>query len=121
MNRKVIALTIGLGLACLSIALGMLYLDFTAREGAWMEMRMKNGQSLTPAEQAKILEAWQPQRNVRYALLAGSLGVALLGGGGVLGAFEIWGARGRCRCRPDPSGPGHPASPTTPGAEPTRT
>lgn len=88
MKRVLIATLVGIGLSCLGLALGLLYLDFTAREGAWVEAHLR-GRDLSEQEQDALLAAWDTSRNFLPALVSGSLGAALLGVGLVLAAFEL--------------------------------
>lgn len=88
MKRIVIAMLVAIGLAGVGLALGLLYLDFTAREGAWVEAHLR-GRELSREEQDQLLGAWETSRNFLPALVAGSVGVALCGAGLVLAAFEL--------------------------------
>ncbi|MBC7772277.1 MAG: hypothetical protein H7210_07275 [Pyrinomonadaceae bacterium] len=86
--RLLIAMVIALGFASVSVALGLLYLDFTAQQGARVELTVR-ADELTPKEQETLLLAWRVDRNFYKALVAGTLGVALIGGGLVLVLFEL--------------------------------
>ena len=88
MKRVIIALLVAFGLGCIAVALGMLYLDYSAREKAWVESQMR-GRSLNSAEQDELLTAWDNKETFLPAIISGSAGAALFGAGLVLAAFEL--------------------------------
>lgn len=88
MKRIVIACIIAAGFAGVSVALGMLYLDFTRREGAWVEANMRGG-TLTQAEMDELMSAWEVHETFVPSLIGGTAGVALLGLGATLAVFEL--------------------------------
>lgn len=87
-RRLTIALCVALGLGGVSIALGMIYLDYVKREGAWVEAGMR-GHDLTTDEQDTLLKVWTDKNSFVPALIGGTLGVVLLGLGGTLALFEL--------------------------------
>lgn len=88
MKRIVIACIIAAGFAGVSIALGMLYLDFTRREGAWVEATVR-GDQLSDAEMDELMSAWEEHQTFVPSLIGGTVGVALLGLGATLAIFEL--------------------------------
>lgn len=88
MKRFGIAACIALGLAGISVALGMLYLDFVRREGAWVEATMR-GPTMNASQQDALLLAWTETPGFVTALTSGTIGVVLLGLGGVMMIFEL--------------------------------
>lgn len=79
---------IALGLAAVGIALAFLYLDFVAREGAWVEIHSYHPSELTPHKRDEILEAWRGPDRTFQALIAGCAGVAAFSGGVMISLFE---------------------------------
>ena len=87
-TRIVATLCVALGLAGISVALGFIYIDFIEREGAWMELTARHG-DLDESEEQELLAAWEDPGHAWPALGAGTLGVALLGSGVMLAAFQL--------------------------------
>jgi hypothetical protein len=88
MKRVLIACIIAAGFAGVSVALGMLYLDYTRREGAWVESTMRRNE-LTQVEMDELMSAWEVHDTFVPSLLCGTAGVALLGLGLTLALFEL--------------------------------
>ncbi len=86
--RRIIAvLLFAGGLGLVGIALGLIYMDFKQREGAWVQARYG---------QETELEAWQVDDHDRQALYFGSAGAAAVGAGLLLAVFELpWFQAGR--------------------------
>lgn len=87
-KRLEVACIVALGFACLSIALGLLYFDWMAQERARHEIELR-GKQLSSTEQDVLLDAWKMQKYGVPALVFGTAGAALVGGGLVLGVFEF--------------------------------
>lgn len=41
MKRTIAVLLVALGLACVSVALGLIYIDYSEREGRWVQLTME--------------------------------------------------------------------------------
>ncbi|MEM1166628.1 MAG: hypothetical protein AAGI30_10105 [Planctomycetota bacterium] len=87
-SRTGIASVVAPGLACVSIALGLLYLDGRRRERAYLEAVIR-GDDLSEAEYDELLEAWGNLALFVPSLVSGTPGVALLGFGATLAVFEL--------------------------------
>ena len=87
MTRQMIVLLVGLGLFFIGVALGLIYMDFRSREGAWVELAHDN--TLTDAERDLLMANWEEDSQTWAALVTGSLGAALTGAGGVLLIMEL--------------------------------
>lgn len=80
-TRRIIAvLLFAGGLGLVGVALGLIYMDFKEREGAWVQA--EHGQTPDAA-------AWQVDEHDRQALYLGSAGAAAVGAGLLLALFEL--------------------------------
>lgn len=86
MNRFKAILAVGLGLALIGVALGLLYLD--VRQHAAVEL-MVRAEGKTEAEKIAAVQAWQKPDRVMKAMVAGACGAGLVGMGLMLGVFEF--------------------------------
>jgi hypothetical protein len=109
-QRTGIATVVALGLAGVSIALGMLYSASTDMARAELEARVA-GYEMSEREAAPLLAAFDHPKRFLTALIAGTGGVACLGFGGVLGLFALFPARTPNRSDASPGDPSRPPDP----------
>lgn len=80
-TRRIIAvLLFAGGLGLVGIALGLIYMDFKQREGAWVQAHHGGEPEM---------EAWKVDEHDRQALYFGSAGAAAFGAGLLLAVFEL--------------------------------
>lgn len=77
-----------LGLAMISIALGLLYRDTALTQQAIVKLAIEEKTSYESLDEDDILGAWAPGYWLG-ALGAGTLGVMLLGGGATIFLYEL--------------------------------
>lgn len=77
-----------IGLAGVSIALGLLYRDQSLQERALAELSIAYQRPLDASDNDDILAAWDPGLWLG-ALVSGTAGVALLGAGGVVFLYDL--------------------------------
>lgn len=87
MNRIKAVLAVGLGLALIGVALGLLYMD--VRENAALQLMVEAKGGATAEQKVAAVQAWQNHNRVMKALVSGACGAALLGMGLMLGVFEL--------------------------------
>lgn len=87
-SRMLAIVFFAIGMGLLSLALGYIYVDFTNREGAWVDLTTRR-QEPTPSEREQILEAWRTRDNWQISLVTGTLAVTMLGAGAGLVVFEL--------------------------------
>jgi len=87
-SRMLAIVFIAIGMGLLSLALGYIYVDFTNREGAWVDLTTRREEP-TQAEREQILEAWRTRGNWQISLVTGTFAVTLLGAGAGLVIFEL--------------------------------
>ncbi len=86
-TRHIIVLLGGIGLCFIGVALGLIYMDFRAREGAWVELSHRP--HISDSERDALMAAWDAGSEQWGALVAGSLGAALCGAGGIMLILEL--------------------------------
>lgn len=96
-TRIIIVLCTVVGLGLIGTALGLIYMDFRAREGAWMELT--HDPLLSKSERDLLMDAWEEDSETWVALVTGSLGAATFGAGAVLLLMELrWFQRREAAC-----------------------
>lgn len=93
-RRIVAVLLFAGGLGLVGIALGLIYMDFKEREGAWVQ-----AQHIASPE----MDAWKVDEHDRLALYIGSAGAAAVGAGLLLALFELRWFQGGSAARRDPA------------------
>ena len=86
-TRLAIVLLTALGLALVGVALGLIYMDFRAREGAWVELI--HDPALADYERDLLMREWDRNAEAWAALVTGSLGAAACGGAAVLLLMQL--------------------------------
>jgi hypothetical protein len=90
MRRIHAVLLLGVGLALVGVALGLLYMDVRDHEALDMAIRAGvAGAPDDPSAKAAAIKEWQNPGRVLMALLAGSAGAGLCGAGVMLAVFEL--------------------------------
>jgi hypothetical protein len=87
-SRMLAIVFLSLGMGMLSLALGYIYVDFTNREGAWVDLTTRREEP-TQAEREQILDAWRTRDNWQISLVSGTLAVTMLGAGVGIVIFEL--------------------------------
>lgn len=87
-NRFLVAVLIGLGLMGLSIALGTLYLGEVEMSRAALEAELR-GETLEESGQEALLATFDNPARFWTALVSGTVGVGMLGVGGVLALYQL--------------------------------
>jgi hypothetical protein len=87
MNRIKAVLCVGVGLALIAVALGLLYMDVRDHAAVQLMVDAKGGE--TAEQKAAAVQAWQKHDRVLKAMFAGASGAALVGMGLMLGMFEM--------------------------------
>jgi hypothetical protein len=95
MSRIKAVLCVGLGLALIGVALGLLYMD--VREHAAVQLMVEAKGAETPEQKAAAVQGWKQSDRVLKAMMAGASGAGLVGMGLMLGVFEFKGSRGSNR------------------------
>ncbi len=88
MNRIRAVLCVGLGLALVGVAVGLLYMDVREHEAVHLLVQAKDTGTTTEQKTAAA-QAWQKSDRVIKAMFAGASGAALVGMGLMLFAFEM--------------------------------
>jgi len=91
MSRIRAVLCVGLGLALIGVALGLLYMD--VREHAAVQLMVQAQGAETAEQKAAAVQGWKKSDRVMKAMMAGACGAGLVGMGLMLGVFEFQRAR----------------------------
>jgi hypothetical protein len=86
MKRAMAVMSVGVGLALVGVALGLLYMDFREERALWMAL--ESGIPAAEADKVQAIQQWVQPGRIRAALVSGALGAALVGCGFVLVLFE---------------------------------
>lgn len=91
MNRVLAVLLVGVGMLFGGVSLGLLYMDFKQREGAWVEstrFRVIEGDFGEPIEGARR-NPWETDGFDVAQLVFGSLAMAFVGSGLMIAVFNL--------------------------------
>lgn len=86
MNRINAVLAVGVGLAMVGVALGLLYMD--VRDHAALQLAVESKMA-DVKESAAAIQQWQKHSRVPMAMLAGAVGAAFVGMGLMIAGFEL--------------------------------